>query len=486
MSQASKMIKHSSIYAVGNVSRRLVGFIMLPIYTRYLTPADYGIVELLVLMVSLVELFFGARLFQAVTRYYYEQDDKRKSDQVMSTAFIITAIISSLGVIVIIAFQDPISHIIFGTQSYSLLVALFGVQVLTQALEYYALGYIRIQQRPWLFISVSTIKLVMQLALNIILIVVMELGVMGVVLSNVIASSVFTLAMTAYTFWHTGIRFNGQLARKLLMFSWPLWFSGIAALYIGSSNRYYLRLFSSLDDVGLFALGAKFAAIIGFLIWMPFQQYWDIERFNLFRQPNPVPIYQSVFRMVSTLLVLTALGISLFSGPVIKLIATPEFHSAGASVPYFAFAAVFQCLVLFTEFSFYVTEKTGWISWINYTTALIITVFYLLLIPSFGFIGAAQALLLAAATHFLLVHFAAKRHYDMRLPMRPLMLYLCIGFTASFLAEYLQSSDLVIDLAIKSAIYLISVVLIGGSLLIHRPVREQLLRFKLKSGAANA
>src|SRR5690606_14148279 len=134
MSQASKMIKHSSIYAVGNVSRRLVGFIMLPIYTRYLTPADYGIVELLVLMVSLVELFFDARLVQAVTRYYYEQDNRRKSDQVMSTAFIITAIISSLGVIVIIAFQDPISHIIFGTQSYSLLVALFGVQVLTQAL----------------------------------------------------------------------------------------------------------------------------------------------------------------------------------------------------------------------------------------------------------------------------------------------------------------------------------------------------------------
>lgn len=480
MSQAKKLIKHSSIYAIGNISRRLVGFIMLPIYTRYLSPADYGVVELLVVMVSLVELFFGARLFQAVTRYYYEEDDRRISDLVMSTAFIITALISSLGVAAIILFREPISGVVFGTQSYSLLVALFGTQVLTQALEYYALGYIRIQQRPWLYISASSVKLVMQLVLNIVLIVVMELGVLGVVISNVLASSVFTLGMSAYTFWHTGIRFSIAMARKLLIFSWPLWFSGFAGLYIGSSNRYFLRIFSSIDDVGLFALGAKFGAIIGSLVWMPFQQYWETERFIIYRQSDPLPMYQSVFRMTSTLLVVLALGVALFSGPVIRLIAAPEFHAAAASVPYFALAAVFQCLVLFSEFSFYVSGRTGWISAINYVVAAIITVLYLVLIPPLGFVGAAQALMLACGIHFLVVHFAAKRHYDMGLTLRPLLIYLCVVFTACLLSNSLQNQSLITDLAIKGGIYLVSSAIIGGHLLNHPRSRELLGRFILK------
>lgn len=487
MSQAKKLIKHSSIYAIGNMSRKLVGFIMLPIYTRYLTPADYGIVELLVVMVSLVELFFGARLFQAVTRFYYEyeQDDRRVSNQVLSTAFIITTIISALGVAAIVLLREPLSDVLFGTHSYSLLVALFGTQVLTHALEYYALGYIRIQQRPWLFISASTAKLVMQLALNIVLIVIMELGVLGVIISNVLASSLFTLAMSAYTFWNTGIRFNVELARKLLIFSWPLWFSGFAGLYIGSSNRYYLRIFGDLDEVGLFALGAKFGAIIGSLIWMPFQQYWEAERFSIYRQANPIPVYQSVFRMTSTLLILLALGVAVFSDPVIRFIAAPEFHRAAESVPYFAFAAVFQCLVLFTEFSFYVTGKTGWITWINYATALIITILYLLLIPPLGFVGAAQALMLACAINFLIVHFAAKRHYDMELALRPVMLCFCIALIASLLSGYTQSENLVTDLAIKSGIYLSSCGIIGGYLLRHHGHRELLASLKLKLRIAN-
>src|SRR5690606_13206608 len=192
---------------------------MLPIYTRYLTPADYGIVELLVVMVSLIELLFGARLFHAVTRYYYEQDSKRESDAVMSTALIITSLISAAAVFGIFIFRDPLSGLMFGTDSHRLLVALFGVQVLTQALEYYALGYIRIQQRPWLFIIASMSKLAMQLGLNILLIVVMKMGVLGVVLASVLASAVFTFAMTIYTFWNTGLQFSRHMARKLLLFS---------------------------------------------------------------------------------------------------------------------------------------------------------------------------------------------------------------------------------------------------------------------------
>src|SRR5690606_32378993 len=111
-----------------------------------------------------------------------------------------------------------------------------------------------------------------------------------------------------------------------------------------------------------------------------------------------------------------------------------------------------------------------------YSIALIITVLYLLLIPPFGFVGAAQALMVATGIHFLIVHFAAKRHYDMQLALRPLLLCFAVAFAASTVAAYLESPDLLTDIAIKCGIYLASCILVGGSLLSHPRVREIIAR----------
>ena len=68
---------HASIYAAGNILRQIAGFLMLPVYTRFLTPADYGVVGLMVFAVSLIELALGVRLQWAIPKYYFEAKDKR-------------------------------------------------------------------------------------------------------------------------------------------------------------------------------------------------------------------------------------------------------------------------------------------------------------------------------------------------------------------------------------------------------------------------
>lgn len=477
MFQTKRLIQHSSIYALGNLSRQVVGFVMLPVYTRYLSPSDYGIVGLLIFTVSLTELLFGARMFAAVPKFYYDQDSREQGNAVISTALVITSGISLITVLAVVLSREVISQTLFGVPEHSTLVAVFSVLILTQALEQYTLGYIRIQQRPWLFIGASTTKLVMQLSLNIFLVVILEWGVFGVVLSNAVAAVVFTSGMTIYTLWNTGIHFDRPLGRKLLIFSWPLWLSGLAGLYIGSSNRYFIRIFASLDEVGLFELAAKFGVIISLLVWMPFSQYWQTERFNLYRQPNPIPVYQSVFRLISALLVLVALGVAVFGDPVIRLMAGPEFHAAALAVPYLAFSAVFNSLVFFLNFSFLVKEKTGQMTWNTYITALVISILYFALIPSGGFVGAAQALMLANLAQFAIVYSTAKRHYDMKLSLRPLALYLVISAVATSIAMELDQKPLILDFVMRTAIYLPSCAFIIACFLLNSTTRQRFLRF---------
>lgn len=475
MFEAKRMLKHSSIYAFGNLSRQLVGFVMLPVYTRYLSPADYGVVGLLIFMVTLIELVFGARLFHAVPKFFYEQKDERSGHDVISTALIITSSISAMAVLGVIVFRNPISQLIFGAIDHGLVVGIFSVLILTQALENYGLGYVRIQQRPWLFVAAGGFKLFMQLGLNILLVVVMKKGVLGVALASAISAIVFAVAITLYVIWYTGMAFRQEMAKKLIIFSWPLWFSGLAALYIGSSNRYYLRLFGSLEEVGLFELATKFGSMIAILVWMPFSMYWQTVRFDLYNQPNPIPLYQNVYKFVTTLLMLAGLGIALFSGPAIRIMATEEFHIAAKAVPWLMLSSVFQCLVFFVNFSFLIKERTGWISGITYVSAIASTGFYLLLIPKLGFVGAAQGLMLAHAFQFVASHYGAKRHYDMQLSLRGFTLQIIVVGICVAVADNTEQVSVVNDILVKSAIFVVGSLFIVAPLLSSGPIRDYLL-----------
>lgn len=456
-----RMLGHASIYALGNVLRQLAGFLMLPVYTRYLTPADYGIVGLMIFAISLIELVFGARLSQAVPKYYFEGQTDADRAKVVSTAMIITGVVSAGTASIMVLLREPISQGLYGTSNYATIVAFFSVQILTQALEYYALVYLRLQQRPWFYISVNLAKLVVQLSLNIWLVVFLQMGVMGVAVSAMVSSSIFALLLSAYLLRHIGWSVDRVLAGKMVRFCWPLWLAGFAGLYIGSANRYYLRIFSSLDDVGLFELAVKFSAIISVLVWDPFATYWQVERFKYYQRGNAEGIFQIVFYCISTLLVLAALGVALFAGPVIRIMADPAFHASAKAVPFVAFGVVFSCLVAFSNFSFLVKEKTGWIGRNNYLTAAIITVLNLALIPIAGFVGAALATMLAMVIQFIIVHYAARRFYDMGISLKHFIKIIFIALVACLLSnEFHVQGNLTLDVTIKILIYTLSIIVI--------------------------
>lgn len=438
---AGQLIKHSSIYAIGGILRQLVGFIMLPIYTRYLTPADYGVIALLVFSVSLIELVFGARLGNALPKFYYEQKTEAQRNAVISTALAITACVSLATMIVVLLLRVPASSALFGTSEFSLVVGLFSVQIVTNALEHYGLIYLRIQQRPYLLIAISLGKLVIQLSLNIAFVVVLEMGVMGVAIGACASSLLFAAGLAIYTLLRTGFSFKPSLAKQQIIFCWPLWLGGLAGLYIGSSNRIYIRIFGSLDEIGLFELAAKFATILVVLLWDPFMQYWQTERFNYYNRGNAQPVFQTVFAFMSTLMVISAVGLCLFAVPVIHFMSDQAFHDATKALPYLVFGGVCSAFIGYFDFSLLVHSKTKWLGKNNYVAAAIITVFYLLLIPPLGFVGAAMALALGRLVQFYLVYRAARKNYDMGISLKPFFLMMIIAFTGIYISNLVIAAD---------------------------------------------
>lgn len=403
------MISHSAIYAAGNIIRQLVSFIMLPIYTTYLAPADYGVMALIAFAIVLVEAVFGARLMDAVLKFYHGETAQSKKNQVVSTAMWITGGASSIIVLFLILGRNQISYNLFGSTIYALAFSLFSVQTLTQAIEYYGLLYIRILDRPFLFVVLNFCKLLIQLSLNIWLVVYQEMGVMGVAISGLVATSFFAIGLGGYCFYKCGARFDFEIGKKMLIFSWPLWLSGLAILYVNSSSRYFIKLFSSLDEVGLYDLGAKFASMMLVVVWTPFAYYWNYERYRVYSGNNSSIVFRRVFRSMSALLAAAAIGISILSVPVVKWMADSKFHEAVEVVPFLAIGLMYNSMASFFNFGFLVKEKTIYITLGSYMSAAIITIFFFLLIPQFGFIGAAVSLLAIQMMQFLYSYFMTKK-----------------------------------------------------------------------------
>jgi len=202
-----KAISHSMIYGAAHIIRRLVGFIMLPIYTRYLTPADYGVVQLMLVAVSVLEVFLGMRMGQAMFRYYYMAKDNEEKKAVMSTAFLITFCATTIACIILATNATTATKLVLGNVQYAELMKIFAIVLIVQAIEEYGLIYVRIHQRAMLFFSASVFKLIIQLALNIYFIVILKMSVTGVIYTSVISTCILAVLASIYTLYYSGFRF---------------------------------------------------------------------------------------------------------------------------------------------------------------------------------------------------------------------------------------------------------------------------------------
>ena len=441
MSQAKKLVHHASLYAVGNISRQLVGFVMLPVYTKFLSPADYGAIGLITFMLAIAEGLLGMRLGMAVPKYYYESSDAAYRHRVLSSALIITGIASTIVTAALYFSAGPLSDLLFADRGYSAALGVFSLVFILQALEAYGLLYLRIQERPGLFLAINLIKLALQLSLNIIFVVVLEMGVMGIALSLVISTFLMALVLSIYLIRSVGLGFDRRIGAKLIRFAWPLWLAGIAGLYTNAADHYFIRLFDSLDGVGLYSLAGKVALVLVLLLWEPFNQYWITERFNIHHRGEGARMFPAVFEAIFGVMLITTLGLALFGAPLIRLMADPSYHGAVAAIPWLCLTKLMYSAILYFRFSFLVTENTRWISRASYFSVVISTAFYVALIPKFGFTGAAIGLFLATTLQFMLEYFLGRRCYDMNVRPAAFMGIVAVCYALLFLSEAINPTE---------------------------------------------
>ncbi len=386
-----KLGKHLSVYGLGMLLSRAISFLMIPVYTHYLTPADYGVLELLDLTTYVLGIFMSLGVSSAVFKFYLEYETDRDRAQVISTAATFVLVLS-LALISVAEWKRAfISRLVFGGSDYASFYTLALASFLFSTWAEVPLAFLRAQQKSVNFLVVSLIRLVCSLGLNIYFIVGLHKGVWGILLSNLIVSALFAFGMCFDLYRLAGIHFSIEKLRKLLSFGVPLLPSSVGMFVLVFSDRFFLKHYATLDEVGVYSLAYKFGMGLAVLLNSPFGLAWQPQVFELAKHENAPRVYArlaSIFEFVSlSLALLLIVGADLFIR-----IATPRtYWGAAAIVPIIVGAYFFDGIKGFFQIGMLIKNETKYIGYATFGAALVNVVLNLLLIPRFHAFGAAIA-----------------------------------------------------------------------------------------------
>jgi len=255
------------------------------------------------------------------------------------------------------------------------------------------------------------------------------------------------------------LKFSFKEAKELLSFGLPIIPAGIASLILSLSDRYFLKHYSTLAQVGLYSLGYRFGEFILFFAWA-FQTAWPQFLFSNEKSPDAKTLYSKVTTYLLFVIVWVCLGVSMLAEEVIKIMAAPGFWEAYKVVPWIALSQVFLGLNLIGAVGINLKKKTGWLPLTYWIAAAVNLTLNYLFIPTYGMMGAAWATLAAYIIQFSLSFLISMKYYAIPYEYSRILKIAVIG-----LALYLVSCLVNFDSFVISAIFKIFLLLMYPLLL---------------------
>jgi O-antigen/teichoic acid export membrane protein len=406
--------RHSFVYSLSNILGRMVSFILLPLYTRYLTPGDYGVLEILYFVSSIIS--------------------------------ILSLIVSLLLYFV----SGTTSELVFGSREYLPHFQILYITLFTEFTIQFSLAYFRVEKRSTIILVFSLIRTVLTLSLNILFLVHYNLGAKGILLGSLVANGLTGIVMVFMVLWKTGFGFSPPLVRDMLLFGLPLIPSRIAAYIIIASDRYFIKEFVSLNRTGIYSLGYKLGSMMSQFITSPFIQIWFPRRFEHFNRGDSERIFAKIFTYFTAMLVFTSLGVALFAREIVMIMTTAPYWDAYKIVPLIVLAHIFHSF--YYHFSVGITyyKKTKYFAYINIYTGILNLILNYFLITSFGIWGAAYSTLITYVIRAMLVYYYSNKLFP--IIFEKIRIYKII-FSAGaiyFMGTFISVDNLLYSIVLKS------------------------------------
>ncbi len=444
--------KHTLVYGAGVLLSKGLSFVMLPVYTRYLTATDYGVISLIMITLDVISIAAGSQIAEGIYRFYHKAEHDAEKEAVVATALIALGA-SYLLVGVTVALAAPLlSRVVFDTARYAALIRLAAGGLAFQACLIVPLAFARVRDRSVFYVGASAAKLALGAGLNVLFIVQMRMGPAGVFASGLITNAVVGLGLTTWLSRRISLRPSRVAGKSLVRYGLPLVATQFATFIATFGDRFVLQKTAGTTEVGIYSLAYQFGFLLVVVGFMPFAQIWQPKRFEIAPRPDRDDLLARGFIYTNVLLLTVAVGIVLFVKPVLRVMSAASFQGAAAFVPVILVAYVFQSWAKTQDIGILVSERTEYVTAADWAGALVAVAGYVSLIPRYGGWGAAVATVLSFFVRWALAYRFSQRLWHVRYRWAPVLRLLALALAISGGSLLLPRLGIVTSVALRLAL----------------------------------
>ncbi|MCA5599147.1 lipopolysaccharide biosynthesis protein [Lactiplantibacillus plantarum] len=387
MNRYKKLFSNSMVFAIGNLGSKMITFIMVPLYTRYLTTAQYGQSDVLSTLVSLLTPILTLSITDAVFRF--AMDKSSDNGKVITNGMLV----SIVGILLFLLLLPVVRIFHFGIY----------VCVLTyaSAIESMFQQFARGVGKSRLYAGTGILMTVITVISNIILIVLFGWGLNGYLASMLIAqvSGILFLVVRLRAWKYLSIsNINKKLIWRMLVYSIPLIPNMVSWWLSNSANKIFISLMVGAAANGIYAVANKIPSLIS-VFYTIFTQAWQISAVEEFESKDAGEFFSSVLKATLNALFVGVAILTLFSKLLVHVLSTSAYYSAWQIVPWLSLAVLYSSVSSFLGTVYTSSMKTGALFTTTMIGAIINVLMNLIMIPVFGVVGAG----VGAAVSFLAV-----------------------------------------------------------------------------------
>jgi O-antigen/teichoic acid export membrane protein len=433
--QIFNLTRHSAVYAISSIIQKLPGLILLPIYTNttYLpSRSDFGDYALIFTFIAFMYFVYLYGMDSSLMRYFFLGGQDRKT-VFSSISFMLILTGASITVILII-FSSSLAEILLQNSSYQPFIKIAALILLFDSIGNLPFIILRAEEKSVQFTIFRVIRFVLEMMLNILFVVFMKKGVIGILYANLTASILNLVIMLPILFRYFIPKIDFALWKEMLRFGIPFLPNGIAYMAIETVDRFLVQEYLGKDAVGLYSPNYKFGTGLLMLV-IAFRNAWQPFFLKIADQSNAKEIYSRIL----TYFVIGCGLITIFGTYFIKDVLTlhyfnsfyilgKEYWTGIPLIPIIFLSYFFFGIYVILTPGFYIKKKSGFMIIFTGSGAILNIIANIILLPKFNIWGAAIATLISYFTMALTIYVFSNRIYPITIEWKPILkMILLIG-----------------------------------------------------------
>ncbi len=448
LSRAKSLIGQSAVYGLGNILTQGVAFLLLPLYTQYLTTADYGVLSAVTALNSVLASILPLGLQGAIARLHFDYMDDEEGRRAYYGTMWLTLTVIGLAVTLLLQWQGNLFfRLVFRNVPFYPYGQLTIWQVFFTQLSLATLALLRMREQARNFTLLTVGRFLLSTAGIIFFVAVRREGAVGSLKGQLFASIVMAIPFTWIMVRNMRLSLLWDKLKESLAFSLPIVPHQVAGWALQVSDRVLLERYRSLAEVGVYSLGYRFGMILD-LVLSSFNLAWAPFYFRVAATEEDAPrTFARLTTYITAGMLFMSLGLTLLARDVIDLIAKPSYYDAYKVVPAVVLAFLAHGYYFLVVNQLFYAKKTARLPIYTGVSAGLNVGLNVLLLQRFGMMAAAWTTMVGYTLLLVLVFIDSNRVYPVPYEYRRLASMAALAVVLFVVGSLVRLENLYLDFA---------------------------------------